>query len=62
MFISIVLMLYYAVRGLISVGQDPESSTLLTTDRLADSQADDDATERVQDDGARTGSAAGSTA
>lgn len=30
-FISIVLMLYYAVRGLISVGQDPASSSLINS-------------------------------
>lgn len=28
-FISIVLMLYYAIRGLISVGQDPTTSVLV---------------------------------
>ncbi|NND74899.1 MAG: hypothetical protein HKN44_07810 [Ilumatobacter sp.] len=35
-FISIVLMLYYAIRGLIGVGQDPSSSALIDS---ADAEA-----------------------
>ncbi len=31
-FISIILMLFYAVRGLIGVGQDPEQSSLVLTE------------------------------
>lgn len=30
-FISVILMLFYAVRGLIGVGQDPEQSSLVVT-------------------------------
>ncbi len=31
-FITIMLMLYYAIRGLVSIGQDPEQSALVITD------------------------------
>ena len=31
LFISVILMLFYAVRGLIGVGQDPEQSSLVVT-------------------------------
>ncbi len=37
-FISIILMLYYAVRGLIGVGQDPEKSSLVVVPSETDGE------------------------
>lgn len=38
-FIAVILMLFYAIRGLVGVGQDPHSSSLVYT-QVADESAD----------------------